>query len=673
MVYGGAAWAFGPTGLRQLGQDAQPPTPGNRSGSANGYHAMISTLRRSLDTWPVRAFFLIMVAAFIVWGIGDVFRMVGSSTWVAKVGDRTIEGPAFQAEYQRSLNQATRNLPSGQDASAELKRSVGDAALQRLIGQAALDEELRRLRVVTPDVAVRDATYAMPAFRGSDGKFNRQAFEAALRNNGLTEQRFVEMMRGDLAQRQLLEAAAAGAAAPQVEAMPLYQEQFEKRSADMVEFPFAAETAPAPTDAELQRWYDNHPDRYSSPELRRIKAVVLSPQTLAKDIPISDNDLRAIYDQRKADYVTPEKRSAQVVSVADEAKVRALADQWRGGADWAAMQAAAQQDGASAVALDNATQGEFPDADLAKAVFAAPADAVSEPVKGALGWYVLKVVKVTPGSEKTFDDVKDALRNRLLAEKATDLMYDRANKIDNLLGNGTSLDQMPGDLGLAGVDGTLDAKGNTADGTPAPIPGPTELKAAMVAAAFQAQKSDPPQLTEVQTPSVGGSADYAVSVEDVLPPAAKPFDEVKQQVADDWTADQQRHAAEEKAAKLLTAIKGGQSLADAAAVAGVPVNRTPEVTRGAATEDMPGELANLLFGLKPGEPAMVATATTFIVAVPAQIDTPNPSVDPGGYEQLRTAVSRSIGGDISSILVEAVRERANPRINQENFNSIVQP
>lgn len=634
---------------------------------------MISAFRRSLDTWVVRGFFLIMVVAFIIWGVGDVVRMVGTSTWVAKVGDQTIDGPVFQAEYQRELNQASRNLPSGQDASAALKRSVGDAALQRLIGQAALDQELKRLRVVTPDAAVRDAIYSMPAFRGGDGKFNRQVFETALSNNGLTEQRLVEMVRGELAQRQVLDAVSAGATAPQAEAAPLYQEQFEKRSADMVEFTFAAETAPAPTDAELQRWYDNHPDRYSTPELRRIKAIVLSPQTLAKDIPISDADLRAAYEQRKAEYVTPAKRSAQVISVSDEAKARALAEQWRGGAGWTVLQAAAQQAGASAVALDNATQQEFPDADLAKAVFAAVPDAVSDPVKGALGWYVLKVVQVTPGSEKTFDEVKDALRNRLLAEKATDLMYDRANKIDNLLGNGTSLDQMPGDLGLAGVAGTLDAGGNTKDGTPAPIPGPPELKAALVAAAFQVQKGDPPQLTEVQTPSSGGSAYYAVSVEDVIPPAPKPFDEVKQPVAEDWTADQQRHVAEEKAAKLLTALKGGQSLADAAAVAGVPVSRTPEVTRGAATEDMPPELANLLFGLKPGEPTMVATATTFVVAVPAQIDTPNAAADPGGYEQLRAAVSRSIGNDLASVFAEAVRDRANPRINQENYDSIVQP
>jgi len=226
---------------------------------------------------------------------------------------------------------------------------------------------------------------------------------------------------------------------------------------------------------------------------------------------------------------------------------------------------------------------------------------------------------------------------------------------------------------LAGIAGTLDAKGNTTEGVPAPIPGPQELKSAVIAATFKMQKGDLPQLTEVQTPSVGGSAYYAVSVEDIIPPAEKPFDAVKQQVADDWKADQQRHAAEQKAAKLLTALKDGQKLADAAAVAGVPVHRTPEVTRGVAKEDMAPELANVLFGLKPTEPTMVATASTFIVAVPAQIDTPDPSADPGGFDALRSAVNRSIGSDIAAIFTEAVRQRANPEINRRNYDNIVQP
>ena len=518
---------------------------------------------------------------------------------------------------------------------------------------------------------MRQATFAMPAFRGPTGQFDRQSFEMALRNAGFTEARFLETIRGDLAQRQLLEAVGAGAYAPAILLDPLYAGQYEKRSADMVEFPLAAAAEPpAPTDAELQRWYDNHPDSYATPEYRRIKAIVLSPETLAKDIAVTDADLHAAYDQHKAEYVKPDRRSAEVISAPDEAKAQALASQWQGGADWATMQKAAQDAGGAGVELTDATAQQFPDAELSKAVFAAAPDTVAGPVKTALGWQVVKVTKLTPGSEQTFDEVKDALRNQVLAGKATDLMYDRANKVDNVLGTGVGLDQMPSDLGLAGVAGTLDAQGNTKDGTPAPLPGPAELKSALIKAAFATQQGDPPQLVEVQTPSTGASAYYALSVEAVIAPAVKPFDAVKQQVEADWTHDAERHAQETAAAKLLTAVKGGQSLADAAAVAGVTVRRTPLVMRGGSAEGMPQQLDQVLFGLKPGEPAMVETAEAFIVAVPAEIIEPDAKTDPVGYSQVRDAVARTLANDLATVFAEALRQRAQPQINQPVLDSV---
>jgi peptidyl-prolyl cis-trans isomerase D len=216
---------------------------------------MITAFRRYLETWVVRGFFLIMVFAFISWGVGDVIRLIGQSTWAAKVGGQTIEGQQLQDAYQREMSQVTRNLPSGQEPTQEMRSGVAHEALQGLITQAALSQELQRLRIVVPDEAVRQSVFALPAFRGANGQFDRQVFETVLRNNGLNEPRFLDMMRGDLAQRQLLGAVGAGAAAPEALLHPLFEAQFEKRSADMVEFPIAATPEPpAPGTAELQRW-----------------------------------------------------------------------------------------------------------------------------------------------------------------------------------------------------------------------------------------------------------------------------------------------------------------------------------------------------------------------------------------------------------------------------------
>ena len=635
---------------------------------------MITAFRRYLETWYARAFFMIMVFAFIIWGVGDVVRLIGTSTWVAKVGGRTIEAQTLMAEYQRDIAAATRELPPGQEASADLRRRVGETALQRLIGQAALAIELQDLRIFTPDKAVAEVAHDMPAFRGSDGKFSKPVFDTVLRNNGLTEARFLDMLRSDISQRQLLGAVAAGASVPDVLVKPLYEAQYEKRSADMAEFPLAAAPAPAePDQATLHRWYDNHPDSYASPEYRRIKAIELSPRTLAPEITVTDDDLKAWYDQHRTEFVTTAKRSSEVISVSDEAKAKALAEQWRGGAGWAAMQKAAAEQGAGAITFDDAVPSQFPDPDLAKAVFAAPADTVSGPVHGALGWFVFKVTKATAGQDKTLEEVKDTVRSRVIADKATDLMYDRANKVDNLLANGTSLDEMPADLGLAGVSGTLDSEGNAMDGSKAPIPGAPELKAAIIKAAFQAQKGDPPRLTEVQTPSLGGSAYFALVVENVIPSAPRPYDEVAQKVKEDWTFDQQRKEQERAAAGMLAAIKSGRSFSDAATIAGVTPHITPLVARDQTAEGMPPELQRVLFELKPGEPTMQETAEAFIVAVPAEIIDPDPKADQAGYDQVRKAVARSVGQDLSSVFAEALRLRANPRVDQKNVDQIIQP
>jgi peptidyl-prolyl cis-trans isomerase D len=636
---------------------------------------MISQFRRFTDSWIARVFFIIMAVSFVGWGIsGDIFRLMGPPSWVAKVGGQTIEIPAFQAEYQRALAQQARDMPAGQEPPPGLRRQVGQQTLERMIAQAALGQELASLRVMTPDEAVAATVRSMPAFKGSDGNFSKPVFDNALRNNGFTEARFLDQLRADITQRQLLNTLSGSIVAPDAEVKPLYETEFEKRSADMAVFPLAAAPEPAAADpAELQRWYDNHPDFYATPEFRRIKAIELSPQSLASEITVTDEELHAAYDEHASTYVTAEKRSAQVISAPDEAKARSLADKWRGGADWTAMQAAAQAEGASAIAEDDAATVQFPDPDLAKAVFSSPADAVSEPVKGQLGWFVVKVTKIAPGSVTTFDQAKQALKDRVLAGKAADLMYERANKLDQLLANGTGLDNLPGDLGIVGVAGTLDAQGITEAGMPAPIPGPAELKQAIIAAAFQARQGDPPQLAEVQTPSTGGSAYYALTVESIKPPGQKPYDEVKDRVAEDWKQDQRRRFQDKAATAMMVAVQGGTPFSDAATVAGVTPKLSPLVTRNEGNSEIPSELQRVIFGLKKGEATMVETPEGFVVGQLAEIVRPDAAADKAGYDQARSAVTKSIDNDMATVFIDAVRRRAKPQTNQQAFDSVVQP
>jgi peptidyl-prolyl cis-trans isomerase D len=305
---------------------------------------------------------------------------------------------------------------------------------------------------------------------------------------------------------------------------------------------------------------------------------------------------------------------------------------------------------------------------LADAVFAAAPGTVEAPVRTALGWYALKVTKVSPASSKTFEQARDDLRARVVADKATDLIYDRANKIEDLLAGGVSLDDLPGDLGLAAVTGTLDAQGNTAEGHPAPIPGGETVRKALVQSAFEMKPGDPPRLVQAAPQGSGSQAFYAVIVENVLPPAPKPFDDVAERVRADWTNDAIRRTQEEAAAKILTALKAGQPLAVAAA--GLVVHHLPATGRSAPTDGVPFQLVNPLFSLKTGEATMVETADDFVVAVLTGIETPDPAADPIGFGRVRDALTQAIGGDMEAVLTKVIRERAHPRINRPMVDTL---
>ena len=629
---------------------------------------MLGSIRKFLGTRVARLFFVVLIIPFVMWGVADVARNYGQDTALATVGGRKVEPAEFQDAFRQQMAQVTRMMGGKTEPTPEIRRGVAAQTLDRLVIQAAIANEVQRMGLAVPDQALRRYVFAMSAFRGPNGAFDRAKFDAILRQNNLTEGRFLELMRSDLGQRQIIETIQAGAAASDVLLKQVFAFQNETRVAQLVELPFsAAPEPPAPTPEQLKAAYEDDPGRYSAPAYRRIKAVILSPETLARGIEVSDADIAAYDQQHKADYGAPEKRTVDVLVSQDEAAAKRLAAEWSAGADWPAMQKAAAAAGASAAELADAAKPDIPAAELADAAFAAPPDTVIGPVRSAFGWQVARVTKVTPGNERPLAAVHDEIRDQIARSRAVDEVYARANKLEDALAANPSLDNLPGDLGVAAITGTLNAQGDTKDGTPAPIPGSPALRQAIVAAAFAAPKGEPPHMTEGPDQSY-----FALTVEDETPAATKPFDAVEAQVRENWLNDGRRKEQETVAAKLLTATNAGGSLADAATVAGLRTDKTPPMARSQPTEGVPPQLTAPVFNLKPNEATMVETPNGFVVARLDSVNAPEPAADPAGAAQMRVALNESVAQDVELTYAAALRERAKPRVNRQLFESLSQ-
>ena len=621
---------------------------------------MLSAFRKFAGTWPARVFFLVLVASFATWGIADVVRNLGAGNGaVATVQGREITPQQFMAEYQASLRHLAERLPDPNQVPPQMRTQVARQTIQKLITQEALASQVARMGVVVPDEAVRASVYAMPDFQGPDGKFSEPALQAALASNNMNRAHFLDLVRADIAQNQLLQSVAASAAPPLLLTGLVFRYLNEKRRADVVTLPFAGHALPpAPPEAVLRRYYDNNPARYTAPEYRHIKAVILSPDSIGRSLTVSDADLRAYFDAHKSDYVAPEKRSLQVITTGTAAVAASLAAQWRTGASWDAIQAAAKVAKASAVSLDDATVAEVPSPELAKAAFAATAGAVLGPITEPLGSYVLRVTAITPAKNPSFESLKDTIRGKVAGEKALDVIDARAQKLQDLFAGGAKIDEVPADLGATGAEGTLDAQGRTQEGEPAPIPAAGEARQQIIDAAFKMNKGDPIQPTEGP-----GHIWYAVSVDSITPPARQPFEAVRARVLSDWQADQMRHVQETEAARILGLVKGGQTVANAAWGSGLQVTRSPVLQRDRPAGDISAELAHTLFTLKLGEATMVETNAGFLVAQLAEIIPADPKADALAMSQAQDGLKSALHDDYLQLYATAVRDESQPVIH----------
>jgi peptidyl-prolyl cis-trans isomerase D len=173
---------------------------------------MITAMRRLAGTWFAKGLFVLLILSFAVWGIEDMLRNIGRDTAVARVGGEAIEQAEAQEAMTRELQRITRALQGNFTPDARIRRAVAEQAVESLVIDRVGRQETARLRIAVPDEAVRGYIFRIPGFAGADGRFSREAFNSFLRSNDLTEGRFLDLLRGDLARQQLAGAVRAGAA-----------------------------------------------------------------------------------------------------------------------------------------------------------------------------------------------------------------------------------------------------------------------------------------------------------------------------------------------------------------------------------------------------------------------------------------------------------------------------
>lgn len=607
----------------------------------------------------------LLVISFAIWGIGDMFRGFGLST-VAKIGKTEIGVEQFRTYYNDRLQALSRRM--GRPISPDQARALGldRQLIGQLIAETALDERARDLRLTLSNAEIAQQIVNDKNFAGPSGQFDRDRFEAIIRNAGYSEARFVAEQRRTLVRRELTDTIAGGITPPDALVAAIQQFQNETRTISYLSLgPAQAGDIAAPSADELAKYFEERKVLFRAPEYRSIVLVELTPESLAQWQTIPDADARKVYDDNPDKFGTPERRHLRQILFPNAEEAKAASEKIAGGASFESI---AEQRGLKDddTDLGTLTKSGIVDPAIANAAFALKEGEVSAPVQGRFGTVLIKAVKVEPGQMKTFEQVAPEIKRELALNKARGDVIDTQNKIEDARAGGATLAEAAQKVGL--TPRTIDAVDRSGRGTDgAPIPNlPKNVDVLSQAFATQVGiETDP-----VQIPG-GGYLWYEVTK--VTPSRERNLDEVKPQVETRWKDDQIARKLKEKADDIVGKLKAGGKLDELATANGVKVETAADLKRNTTGGAVPASVIDLAFRTAKDTPVAIegARPTEMDVFIVTAVN--DPKFDPGAAEtkQMADGLKPAITESILAQYVAQLQTDYGVSINPTVFNQIV--
>ncbi len=413
-------------------------------------------------------------------------------------------------------------------------------------------------------------------------------------------------------------------------------------------------------------YYSTISSEYAVPEYRTLSIIILDKKVLGDSIKISDDRLKQYYDENGADYKTPETRVISQVVAPDEATAQVIYAAAQTSKD---LQAAAKAAGGKTSYIKSVpfTEKDIA-AEIGKAAFSGKAGEIMAPVQSPLGWHVLYIEKITPGTVKSFESVKADIEKELSQDKVSEALYQKANKIDDEIGGGKSLSEVAKENNIPEtVLEKIDAHGAGADGKKQNGDLPVFDK--LVQTGFSLKKGTASQL--IETPD---GAFAIVGVKDIFPSEQQPFDKVRANVLARWTTDHALKALGTKAAQIMDRLKQGETFDKIAAEFKQSVEKTDLIQRGEASTKakLESNLVAALFSLDKLGQATTVTEDNSVAVIrlaDRKIQVPAATAKKDAAD-MAAVLDRALKDDLLDQFRQSLMAKYDVKINDKLMNTM---
>jgi peptidyl-prolyl cis-trans isomerase D len=628
---------------------------------------MLQRIHDSLGRWVAALVLGLVSAGFIFWGVQR--GSLGTASFAAKVNGEDISISEFDRALQNRQSEYQRLYRT--ELTEDLRRQLRQSVVEDLVRSTALQQRVDAQGYRASDDRVAQSIRDIAAFQ-VDGKFSTDVYKGLLANQGLTPTGFEALQRQNLEAQDLQKGIADSTFLTPAEFrryIELYNQRREIAFASFDVDTFASKVTI--DDAAIAAHYEANQASYQTTETVDLEYVELALADVASGVEVTEDDLRAAYEQEKQQFETAEERKARhiLINVPDgkEDEARATADKiearLKNGEDFAKLakevsaDAGTKDQGGDLGWIGRGTlPGPFEDT-----LFAMKAGETSAPVKSEFGIHIIHLDDVRAGELKPFDEVRDQLATEVKTQRAESLFYDKANELGdkafdayNELASVATALQLPLKV-LKGFPRTGDAD-------------TFRNSAPVVQAAFSDEIVDSGRNSQLIQLADDDALVLRVTAHDL--PRPKPLDEVRDQIRAELTHEKAEELAETAASGFLSEIeKGGDPVARAKAHDGT---WHPAAWVQRTDSAVPSEVLSAAFGMpKVSSGAVERDAVALAngghaVVVVTSVEAGQPSsLTQAERDQRQKQLADQAARAELSAYVENVREDATVRIPPE--------
>jgi len=402
---------------------------------------MLDLLRKNA-TGPLGiALIILLVFAFSIWGVGDIFRGYNVNI-LAKIGNRELNSQnylfSFNREVNRISNQLERVITTEEAINSGLHYQIFDRSLVELSANAASDE----IGLIASDNAIKKRILSTNAFKNAFNQFDRNIFEQIIRQNGLTEDSFLILERDSHVLSQLSKSIFKDINPPSVLNDLLFKYQFERRNVDYIIIsPDEISLEDEVEKNEIEIFYNENINFYKTRETRDFSIISLNVLDLSKLEKVSDEEINIFYEDNKYNYYEPEKRSYYLIPFFSNEEAFKALENYNSNGDIEKILIDRNLN-ISDVDQGLITFDEGISESVSEAAFNAPLNKLFGPTESPFGPSLVYINEIVSEKEIKIGEIKDQIEIDIQKDKAKDKIYSLYSEIEDLRAGGKTLEEI---------------------------------------------------------------------------------------------------------------------------------------------------------------------------------------------------------------------------------------